>query len=189
MIASEEGVVTSKRFLTLMTEKVTERRTKLFAVKAVKEIIEIKAKMRFVVRMEVIVEVLVKVVIVVIVVVLSTVSRVELEVRVEVFEELIEVKVLTTAGREARALFVAELVIASAFVGVGQDFVGHRDLPELVLSVFGLILVGVILKGQLAERLLYVPFGGIPRDAQQLVVVLRGHHCVHTRHQQNCYRE
>jgi len=88
------------------------------------------------------------------------------EVLVEVLEEVIEVEVLSAAGAKT-VVVVTQLVIAPTFVRIGQHLIGSGDLLELLLSIFGLILVRMILHRQLPERLLDVPHGGVPPDAQQ----------------------
>jgi len=166
-VAIAEGV---GALVTVMSEKVTERRAKLFAIEAVKEIIEIEAKVRALVlsmTVAVAAEMVVKVlVIVVLLLMMAVVMRVKVEVLVEVLEEVIEVEVLSTAGAKT-VVVVTQLVIAPTFVRIGQHLIGSGDLLELLLSIFGLILVRMILHRQLPERLLDVPHGGVPPDAQQ----------------------
>ena len=57
-----------------------------------------------------------------------------------------------------------------------QDFTEQfgltlRDLPEFLLCVFGLVLVGVVLPRQRAERLLHLRLGGVLADPQNLSIL------------------
>lgn len=101
---------------------------------------------------------------------------VEVEGVVEVAEEVVHVKVVelrpaapVTALLEGGA---AKLVVLLALLGVRQDLVSLRNILELLLGPWLLVLVRVVLEGQLAERLLDLPFSGRALDTQQLVVVL-----------------
>src|SRR5690606_15244968 len=63
-------------------------------------------------------------------------------------------------------------VVGAPLVGVTEDLVGLRRLPELRLRLLrATITVGVVLEGQLAIGLLDLIGVRIPRDAQDLIVV------------------
>ena len=66
------------------------------------------------------------------------------------------------------------LIVDATLILIGQSLVGIRNLLELFLGSLGvvLVLVGVVLDGELFERLLYLLFGRVSLHAQELVVVL-----------------
>ena len=67
---------------------------------------------------------------------------------------------------------MAEGVISTAAVGVGEDLVGLGGLLELLLRLrVVLVDVGVQLARQPAERRLDHPVAGSPAHAEDLVVV------------------
>ena len=66
---------------------------------------------------------------------------------------------------------MAEAIVHTALLGVGEHLVGLGGLFELLDRLGRLVAVGVILQRQAAVRLLDVVFGGAPLDAQDFVVI------------------
>ncbi len=85
--------------------------------------------------------------------------------------EAAEVKALKAACEEAVRVNVSEVVITSALVGVGKYLEGLAYFLELRLCPVIAVAVGVILKGQPAERLFNILRGGAPRYAQDFVII------------------
>src|SRR5699024_10923679 len=71
---------------------------------------------------------------------------------------------------------MAEAVVGTALLGIGEDLIGLVDLDELDL---GLGIAGVLVRrplhGELAEARLEFDLGHRPLDAEHLVIVAFGH--------------
>ena len=71
---------------------------------------------------------------------------------------------------------MAEPIVRLAALGIREDLIGVGGLLELLLGL-GIVSVdvGVELPREPAECLLDLAIGGVPLDAQHLVVVALGH--------------
>ena len=67
---------------------------------------------------------------------------------------------------------IAAAVISRAFIGIGQHFIGRRDVFELLGSVGPGVDVGVQLAREFAVGLLDFVSRGVAPDTESLVVVL-----------------
>jgi len=83
-----------------------------------------------------------------------------------------EVEALETTAAESLHSGVAKAVVSGAFLRVAEDIVGFFDLFELLLGSLVSIVVGMVLKCQLSERLLDFVIRGISVHAQNIVVVV-----------------
>jgi hypothetical protein len=91
---------------------------------------------------------------------------------IEDVAEAAEVEALKTAATKSLNPGVAKSVIGGAFLRIAEDIVGFFDLFELLLGSMVLVVVGMILKCQLPERLLDFISRGISVHAENIVVVV-----------------
>ena len=82
-----------------------------------------------------------------------------------------EIKSLKASPEEPFTATVSKAVIGSAFIRVGEHFVGFVYLLKPLLSSFLVVMVRMIAEGQLTKSLLYFYLGSISVYAEDFIIV------------------